>query len=90
MTPLTFVIATLAAYRVAYLITREDGPADVFAWLRGHVDPNQRTWIGRGLNCILCVSFWVTGAMALVLGASWVEWLGMAGAIVAWREAIKK
>lgn len=83
---MTFVMVTLAAYRLAYLITREDGPFDIMAWLRGKIDPLQKTWIGRGLNCILCVSFWLTGIGAIVVGASWLEWLAMAGAILLWRE----
>jgi hypothetical protein len=90
MTPLTLIVATLAAYRISRMITAEEGPFGAFLWLREHIDRDQQSWVGRGLNCILCVSFWVTGAIALVLGATWLEWLGMAGAIVMWREAIAK
>ena len=59
LSPWGFIVLTLAVYRVAHLITREDGPLDLFAKLRGWLDPHQQTWIGRGLNCILCVSFWL-------------------------------
>lgn len=90
MTPWLFVLATLAAYRISYAIVREEGPLGVFLFVREHIDPNQRTWRGRGLACILCVSFWVTLIIALLVGASWVEWLAMAGAIVVWREVISK
>lgn len=88
MTALVFVIYTLAVYRVAYMVTREEGPLGVFVWLRGKVDPNQQTWIGRGLNCILCVSVWIGLIGALLIGATWLEWLGACGLIVLWREAI--
>lgn len=88
--PWVFILATFAAYRVAYMIVRDEGPLGAFAWLRGRVDPNQRTWIGRGLNCLMCVSFWVTLAVSLLLGAAWFEWLAMAGVIVVWREVITR
>lgn len=90
MTPLTLIIATLAAYRISRMITAEEGPFGVFLLIREHIDRDQQTWVGRGLSCILCVSFWVTGATSLIIGATWLEWLGMAGAIVVWREAIAK
>lgn len=90
MTPWLFFIATLAAYRVSYLIVRDEGPFGVFASLRGRVDPDQRTWLGRGFNCIVCVSFWITLIVALIVHASPLEWLAMAGAIVMWREVNQK
>lgn len=90
MTLLALIIATLAAYRISRMITTEEGPLGMFLWMREHIDRNQRTWVGRGLNCILCVSFWVTGAISLVIGATWLEWLGMAAAIVMWREMIAR
>lgn len=90
MNLLAVVIGAIAAYRVSYMITREEGPLGVFSLLRGAVDPYQKTWVGRGLNCILCVSFWVTLAVSIIIGVSWLEWLAMAGLIVMWREAMSK
>ena len=90
MNPLAVVIGAIAAYRGSYLITREEGPLGVFALLRERIDPHQKTWVGRGLNCVLCVSFWVTLAVSIIIGVSWLEWLAMAGLIVMWREAVSK
>lgn len=90
MNPLAVVIGAIAAYRVSYLITREEGPLGVFALLRERIDPHQKTWVGRGLNCVLCVSFWATLAVSIIIGVSWLEWLAMAGLIVMWREAVSK
>ena len=90
MNPLAVVIGAIAAYRVSYLIAREEGPLGVFALLRERIDPHQKTWVGRGLNCVLCVSFWVTLAVSIIIGVSWLEWLAMAGLIVMWREAVSK
>lgn len=90
MTPWLFLLATLAAYRVSYAITREEGPIGVFAFVRGHIDPNQKTWLGRGLNCINCVSFWMTLIIALIVSANAIEWLAMAGLVIVWRELISR
>lgn len=97
----TFIIAALATHRLAQLISEDEGPgwpfgtpeqrkAGVFTRMRGRLDPDQQTWIGRGVNCIKCVGFWVALPVALfvtVLGHAdawaWpLTWLGIAGAVV--------
>lgn len=83
MTPFGFVVAALAAYRLSYLVAREEGPFGVFAAIRGHIDPQQKTWIGRGINCTVCVSFWLALPAAILAGGGWLEWLAVAGAILA-------
>lgn len=67
MTPFTFIVAILAAYRVAVMVSREEGPFSVFSNLRGHLDPNQETWLGRGINCAACVSIWSALVMVLAI-----------------------
>jgi hypothetical protein len=67
MTIFTFIIATLAAYRLAVMIAREEGPFSIFSELRGRIDPNQATWIGRGLNCAACVSVWTSLIVVLAI-----------------------
>ena len=61
--------AILAVYRVAMMVTREEGPFDVFDRLRAaanrlpdNAEGNRRRphWIARGLACPLCVSFWLS------------------------------
>lgn len=81
MTALQLGVAILAVYRVAHMIAREDGPFDVLAWIRGKVDPEQKTWVGRGINCVLCLSFWLS-LVAFALGGSWLEWLSVAGGVL--------
>ena len=56
---MTIVICALATYRVTRLVTIEDGPFALMRRLRGVADPDQKTWIGRGLACPWCVSFWI-------------------------------
>lgn len=69
-------MASLAVYRVSRMIADEEGPGlpwgteeqrkqGVFTRLRGRFPPTN--WIGRGLECILCVSFWVALPFAFFL-----------------------
>src|SRR3990167_3650096 len=53
-----FTLSVLAVYRVSYMIANEDGPLDVFVFIREKV--SQKNWIGRGLNCVLCISVWLS------------------------------
>lgn len=88
--PWALLLATIAAYRIARMLVLEEGPFSIFATVRGRVDPSQKSWIGRGMACIACVSFWVSLIVALMIGASVIEWLAMAGAIVIWREVMSR
>lgn len=71
MRALELLIASLAVYRISRMIADEEGPFSVFTWLRGRFKPD--TWIGRGLECIMCVSVWIALPVALWLGGDW--WL---------------
>lgn len=64
------VLAALATHRVSFMVSQEEGPFGIFTTLRGRFDPDQRTWVGRGLNCIKCVSFWVGLLVAALLPQS--------------------
>lgn len=83
--PFVFLLALLGTYRLSHMIAMEDGPFDVFADLRDKA--GQRTWIGRGLHCPLCISFWLSwimGARLVVTGnVPFHQWtvvsLGLAG-----------
>ncbi len=88
MIALYVLLAILAVYRVAYLITSEDGPFEIATRFRALF--GQRDWIGRGLHCMLCVSFWLAMIPAIYLGWMWklsqadaaLLWLGIAGGVV--------
>lgn len=67
---LQFLLLGLAVYRVAHMVATEDGPADVFSRFRYRV--GQRTWIGRGFHCPLCISFWLGFIVAALL--PWAGW----------------
>src|SRR6476660_5564309 len=59
----TIILASLATYRIVRLVAIEEGPYSILQTLRGMADPDQRTWLGRGLSCAWCISFWAGPAM---------------------------
>lgn len=83
MNVLTLALATLAVYRVSYLLTRETGPFRLGErWRNLYTGEN---WIGEGLRCLYCISFWLCLPLGLWFGGmvdGWLYWLGIAGAIV--------
>lgn len=55
----TIVLSALATYRLYRLVAIEEGPFGLSTKLRGIADPDQRTWLGRGMACPWCISFWI-------------------------------
>ena len=74
------LLAILATYRVAYLITSEDGPFEIATRVRSLF--GQRTWVGRGFHCVLCVSFWLSLIPTILF--VWLWWLAWPVAILTW------
>lgn len=86
---LGFVLAVLATYRIAHMMAREDGPFDVFSRVREKV--GQEHWYGRGMHCVLCLSFWIALPAALIAGLPWLMgWLGTAGGVLVLHLAFER
>ena len=82
---MALILSILAVYRLSYLIAKEDGPFDLFYAMREKI--GQGSWFGRGLHCVLCVSFWLSFPPAFWL--FWgrplnvlAGWFGIAGAVM--------
>lgn len=88
MGPLTFILASLAVYRLSRMITDEEGPFSIFTKLRALFLPTD--WFGRGLECIMCLSVWV--ALPIALWIDWssdfwpLTWLALSGVTVILRK----
>lgn len=88
MTPLLFLAAVLATYRLSLMVSKESGPMRIFRKLR-HL-PEPRSSAREGLSCPLCTSVWfsalVTGYLAWLgsfPGAEWpLWWLAFSGGAV--------
>lgn len=66
---LWIVLAGLANYKASHMLSQDgdDGPADLFKRLRESAGTT--TWIGKGLHCFSCTSFWGALIAALLIGA---------------------
>lgn len=84
---LTFIIASLAIYRVARMVTEEDGPMFIFKRVRDARTDDKRS-LDVGLRCFYCVSVWIAllVTVLLCLAGGWdvwlwpVWWFGLSGA----------
>lgn len=71
----TFIVTALAVYGVAYSVTQLDGPFDLFVRLRGW-GINRNDWFGHGLQCPICLSFWIGLLVAVTIhGFSWTAFV---------------
>lgn len=89
MTALRLITMILAAYRASYMIVFEDGPDDIFAQLRTsiHARYGDKAWQTKGINCLLCVSFWLALPAAMLASPlGWrqliLDWLAVAGGVL--------
>lgn len=95
--PYLLLIAALACFRMALMVSSEEGPGlpwgtpeqrkrGMFTRLREHIDPtgNQDNWKARGINCPWCVSFWAAPvAIMFIHYAPLIAlWLAISGAAV--------
>jgi hypothetical protein len=70
---LEYALAILGAWRLAHMLALEEGPGGVFHLVRERFDAKQETWLGRGLNCPLCIGFWCSYAIAWLMPAAGLE-----------------
>lgn len=71
---LRFVLAVLATWRVAHLVSNEDGPWDVIVRLRRRAGHGM---LGRLMDCPYCVGLWAAALFALAMTpslAAWTPW----------------
>ncbi len=66
------VVAILATWRVAHLVSREDGPFDGILILRQKAG---NTALGRLMDCPYCLSLWIAAPVALLLAQGVTDWL---------------
>lgn len=78
MDAITLVAVWLIIYRISTDISYMDGPADVFAHIRGWAVQKfgSQHWVAIGVQCPICISFWVAGILAIAL----LDWRVIAGA----------
>lgn len=91
--PLHVVLAALAVYRLSYMAALEEGPFRIFwAWRELWIRRAPNSWITRGFQCILCISFWLgfVGAAALAMASPVADFIMAALALSAVTVILKK
>ena len=77
---MTFLLCTLAVWRISHLLAQEDGPFDVVFRLRRKVGQG---FFGTLLDCFLCLSLWVALPFAVLSGDTLIDrivaWLALSG-----------
>jgi hypothetical protein len=75
-----FMFYTLAVWRVAHLLSQEDGPFDLVFKLRTMAG---QSFFGRLLDCFFCLSMWLAVPIAYLVSRDWftgiVSWLALSG-----------
>ena len=68
-----FILASLAVWRFSHLISAEDGPFGLIAWLRGKAGTG--FW-GTLFDCHYCLATWIAIPFAILLGGTrWQKFL---------------
>jgi hypothetical protein len=79
--PTRFGLAALATWRLAHLVTEEDGPANAIARLRAKAGAGSA---GELMDCFYCLSLWVAAPLAFAVNGRRREtpivWLALSGA----------
>ena len=77
----SFVLVSLAVWRVTHLLAEEDGPFDAVVRLRARLGDGI---VGRAMDCFYCLSLWIAAPFAALLAndaLTWaVTWLALSGA----------
>lgn len=76
-----FCLSALVVWRLAHLLTEEDGPWDMIARLRARF---RSSVLGRFIDCFYCVSLWIALPLAVFTCSGWlglmVHWLALSSA----------
>ncbi len=85
---LNYVLLVFACYRLAQLITLDEGPFSIFSKLRikvGAYDYGEngeaKTGLGRAMTCLYCLGIWIALPLSLyATGIDWyIAWFAIAG-----------
>ena len=75
-----FVVAVLATWRVAYMLSSEDGPGDCVVRLRRALGDG---FLGKLMDCFYCLSVWIALPLAFYVVNKPVDlvvvWLAISG-----------
>lgn len=81
---LSLIGAGIVNYRISRMLAMEDGAFDIFHRFREwvsrkttgirYVEGKRQHWIDAGLNCPLCIGFWLALPLSIVMYGSFNVW----------------
>ena len=76
-----YVLAWLMTFGIAFSVAITKGPVGLFELFREYVRLkfSESEWIVDGVNCPICLSFWVSAVLTLALGGGVTMWLSSFG-----------
>ena len=80
MTPLVFIITSLAVWRLSHGLVKENGPLMLFARLRARLAARQKRSGGFFdlFSCVYCISVWIGLGASLFVAHGFFSWIGHA------------
>lgn len=66
------MLCSLATWRLAHLLSQEDGPGDLVVRLRARAGDG---FLGSLMDCFFCLSLWCAAPLALYVSREPVHWL---------------
>ncbi|MBX9785102.1 MAG: DUF1360 domain-containing protein [Chitinophagaceae bacterium] len=74
------LVSVLASWRLAHLLSAEDGPWDVVIRIRKQLGHG---FFGTLLDCFYCLSIWIAIPFAVWMSSDWItgiiHWLAISG-----------
>ncbi len=91
MSAFTFILISLACWRITHLFSKEDGPFDIIFILRRKAGAG---FFGSLLDCFYCVSVWAALPFGIWQGESYWQkllyWVAISGAACLLEQATTK
>ena len=81
MSPLEFIVASIATWRITHMIREEQGPFDIIrrfrdVFIKETKSGTETRWvIGELISCFFCLSVWVAAVFAILLSSGIVNFL---------------
>jgi len=75
------VLAWMITFGIAWTIANADGPFGLYSKFRAKVRKRygEDTWQDSGVNCPICVGFWVAIPVAILMDGGVSMWLSASG-----------
>ncbi len=75
MTFLYYILSVFAIWRIAYMITKEDGPFNIFTKLQNFLYKTNIQFFIKLTECFYCLSIWISAIFSIFLAKNILEFI---------------